>query len=409
MHLLSRLISLFALPFVAVAAPVSDSPLLHSVIAPAGASAGSTVEVQLAVLNRSAAPVDLRPPGPLFADLLVAGNRWAISLRPIASSPSDTAPILAPGAFALRRYAIVLPVSAAPGAAVLEIRLPDGNLVRAALDIVNATGDSESPAVANSTQRPPTALVRAEPAAAALRRTFADRLGTHEPVYFIYGPDAPAAKFQYSFKYKLLDFTDVAPQRMMRSVQFAFTQRSLWDIEADSSPFYDTSYMPELIYESLTPAPEKKGGGFTWLGVQAAFRHESNGRDGSASRSLNVVYARTPIAFGQLEGWHLLVIPEVFAYVTSVDDNPRIKAYRGHGRLNLVLGRNDGPSLMLTTWADDDFENVSLQLDLTFPFQSKLLNFETYWLIQYFDGYGESLRSYDQKSQTVRAGISLVR
>jgi outer membrane phospholipase A len=43
------------------------------------------------------------------------------------------------------------------------------------------------------------------------------------------------------------------------------------------------------------------------------------------------------------------------------------------------------------------------------PIRTKLLNFETYLLIQYFNGYGESLLHYDTKSETVRAGLSLVR
>ena len=38
-----------------------------------------------------------------------------------------------------------------------------------------------------------------------------------------------SAKFQFSFKYKLLGFDDGAPGAMTQTLQFAFTQRSLWD------------------------------------------------------------------------------------------------------------------------------------------------------------------------------------
>ncbi len=56
-----------------------------------------------------------------------------------------------------------------------------------------------------------------------------------------------------------------------------------------------------------------------------------------------------------------------------------------------------------------DFDHTSVQLDLTFPIRTKLLHFETYLLFQYFNGYGESLLSYREKAETLRAGISLVR
>ena len=173
-----------------------------------------------------------------------------------------------------------------------------------------------------------------------------------ESIRFPYAPLRPVeAKFQLSFKYKLLDFSKVAEQRMERTLHFAFTQRSLWDIKGDSSPFYDTSYMPELMYQSLAPNPGNDGV-FNWLGFQAAFKHESNGRDGPLSRSLNIVYARPVFAIGHLNGWHLLAMPEVFTYVTSNEENEAIEDYRGYGRLQLVLGRNDGPSLSATIYAD---------------------------------------------------------
>jgi len=196
---------------------------------------------------------------------------------------------------------------------------------------------------------------------------------------------------------------------MARTLQFGFTQRSLWDIDKESSPFYDTSYMPEIFYECLAPHPEDNDGWFTPLGFQVSFKHESNGRDGPLSRSLNVVYARAGFAFGDLERWHLLVIPELFGYATSLEDNPRLDEYRGYGKLHMVLGRNDGPSLMMTAWAGKEFNHGSVQLDFSLPIRTKFLKFETYLLIQYFNGYGESLRAYEEHSETVRAGFSLVR
>jgi len=50
-----------------------------------------------------------------------------------------------------------------------------------------------------------------------------------------------------------------------------------------------------------------------------------------------------------------------------------------------------------------------MQFDLTLPMRARLFDFASYFMVQYFDGYGESLLLYNQHSSTVRAGFSLVR
>ena len=67
-------------------------------------------------------------------------------------------------------------------------------------------------------------------------------------MYYLYGYGDQAAKFQLSFKYLLFaEDTWLAQQiPLMGNLTVAYTQRTLWDIDGDSSPFYDTSYMPEI-------------------------------------------------------------------------------------------------------------------------------------------------------------------
>jgi phospholipase A1/A2 len=406
MKVLVRWMAVIVLTQAASAVHAADPHLIYSIVGPtAPTRPGATIKVQVAALNRSPSEVAVELPATLTATFEATGIRSQVTLQS-SDTTTSASQTIAPSSFALRTYAMAVPSGAATGLGMLEVKLGEKFVTRTALDIagpVVATKGSVAP-----TQRPTTTLVRAQPAAAALRRLFADRLAPHEPTYFIYGPDDPAVKFQLSFKYKLFDFTEVAEQRVERTLHFAFTQRSLWDIKGDSSPFYDTSYMPELIYQSLAPAPNRERV-FTWLGFQAAFKHESNGRDGPLSRSLNVVYARPVFAVGRLDGWHLLAMPEVFTYVTSNDENEAIEDYRGYGKLQFVLGRNDGPSLSATLWAGKDFDHLSTQFDLSLPVRTHLLNFETYFLVQYFNGYGESLLSYREHSETVRAGVSFVR
>lgn len=385
-------------------ARAAESGLMYSLIAPAHAEAGSVVSIQAAVLNPSGHDADIVWPRALLGTLAVEGIQWPVALEMAEDLPVSRN--VGRNGFDLRTYRLRFPTIPAQGMAVLEIAMADFGPART---VITLSGDATRPPEAVvATQRPATSLANAQPAATGLRRMFADHVAPHEPVYFIYGPRAPAIKFQLSFKYKLLDFQNLGPQTMARTVQLAFTQRSLWDFHAESSPFYDTSYMPELLYEALTPQRDLFGRA-KWLGLQAALKHESNGRSGPLSRSLNIVYVRPVFALGELDDWHLLLIPELWTYLDTLEDNPRLKDYRGYGRLSVVFGRNDRPSLLAQVWGGRHFDHGSLQLDLTLPVRTTLLDFETYLLIQYFNGYGESLLGYDQHSENLRVGLSLVR
>jgi outer membrane phospholipase A len=244
---------------------------------------------------------------------------------------------------------------------------------------------------------------------AQLGRTFAGRMAAHEPVYFVYGDESQAAKFQLSFKYKLAEFGERTVETTPSTLQMAYTQRSLWDIDGDSSPFYDTSYMPEIFWEWMKLPIAVDTNDSPWFGLQAGYKHESNGRDGSDSRSLNTAFARAFFAFGPPGGWRVALIPEIFTYLGSMGENEDIDLYRGYGLLRAVVAKADGPSLMFTGMAGKDFNHASFQLDLTFPVRTRFLDMSVFFLVQYYNGYGESLRSYNLKSEALRAGFSLVR
>lgn len=241
-------------------------------------------------------------------------------------------------------------------------------------------------------------------------RSFEGRLAPHESIYFLYGADDPAAKFQFSFKYRLF-YSDEEVEESSAprtSVNIAYTQRSLWDTEADSSPFYDTSYMPELIFESAREQPSSSGP-FTWFGYQAAVKHESNGRDGSSSRGQNIFYMRPVFAIGPLDGWHMVVSPKAYFYITPLDNNPDLPDYRGYGQLEGAILKKDAASLAYMVRSGKDFDRVTYQLDLAIPVRVDFLDLATYLHVQYFDGYGESMLSYAEESEVLRVGFSLVR
>lgn len=361
----------------------------------------TTVKLDLLAVNPALSAAPFEAPTILHGTLVAGVKSWPVELA--STRPGMVS--VEPGAFAYRGYTLALPPGVS-GQLVLEITEGEYQPLRGVLMVSanRAVPASQPPATPLST------LDAATPALAQLQRSFIGHFGPHEPVYFTYGTTAPGAKFQFSFKYRLFDFRGSSGSTAQRTMQFGYTQRSLWDITGDSSPFYDTSYMPALFYESLaSQTADNRFGPFTWVGYQAGYQHESNGQGLTASRSQNTLFLRTAFIIGAPEDWHLIMAPRVWAYVGDLSNNPKLRDYRGNGELLLVLGKNGGAALAYTGHAGRDFTHFTTQLDLTIPMRIKLLDFASYFLVQYFDGYGESLRDYDKKSSQLRAGISLVR
>lgn len=395
-----------------------------TLLPPRGAvAAGQPAEVTLLATNGQSQATPWNPPATLPGRLSNGGAEVAVRLETPAGEPI----LIRPGGFASRPYRFTMPPRIA-GPVVLEVTGADGAPLRAVLDVADPTaaalGSPATGAAAVAAPRPPARSGPApEPAAGdeavvartsydrgESGRTFAGRIAAHEPVYFVAGTKHPAAKFQFSFKYRLATFAPETEARPAQTLQFAYTQLSLWDIQAASSPFYDTSYMPELIYERVSFAHPASLGPLHWYGFQAGYHHESNGQAGAASRSLNLLFARPVFGIGDLNRWHLLFFPQAYAYVASLRENPDIARYRGYAEIRGVVGTNNrGPLLGFTERAGRDFNHLTTQVDLTFPVRFKALDTSLYFLLQYFRGYGESLRGYNERSEELRAGFSFVR
>ncbi|MDR0353858.1 MAG: phospholipase A [Opitutaceae bacterium] len=405
--------------------------------------AGQEAALNLVALNTAdhASPHDR--PETLQGELTAArGGPWPVTLR-LVEAPEPASSVPARGYESLT-YVFPVPTGAL-GRLVLTIQQPA--LMRAVLDVREAEasavqppaagaetpgrtaprGTAPAPATSAATPAAPAAapgteavapLVPAaplsnlvpQPVTSKWKRSFLDNFSTHDSVYFIYGPDAPAAKFQFSFKYQMLanDGWLAKEYPLLKGLRFAYTQRSLWDIDGDSSPFYDTSYMPELFFASFAPA-KKTTGPFTWIGWQAGIGHESNGRDGDSSRSLNIASARATFALGRLNGWNLILAPCVWTYIGGASDNKNIDDYRGFGELRAVFGKNDNLGISVLARAGQGFRKGSVQVDVTYPLDVFFNNFAAYLLVQYWNGHGESLLHYNKRSETIRAGLSIVR
>ena len=240
---------------------------------------------------------------------------------------------------------------------------------------------------------------------------FAEHFSAHEPIYFLIGPEPPNVKFQFSFKYAVLNpeapLVRAAPA--LAGVSLAYTQTSLWDTSDASAPFFDSSYKPELLWsDEYMPALSREG--VYGTGLQFGVLHESNGRDDEQSRSLNIVYLRPIVTLGDPRGFHVTVAPRVFTYIGGQEGNEDIEDYRGYGDLRVAAGWRQGLRVSVLGRVGDDWDRGSAQVDVTYPLRRLLGgNFDLYLDIQGFYGYGESLLEYDERSTAVRFGVAVVR
>ena len=217
------------------------------------------------------------------------------------------------------------------------------------------------------------------------------------------------AEYQLSFQkiltYNLLGWNEY--------INFAYTQQSWWKIYDESSPFRETNYTPELFM--VLPTPDYIDDEFNLKALKFGYRHQSNGREGYASRSWNRLFLATlwqwDSLFMRVEGWYR--IPEDkksedFYNGTnpnaSGDDNPDIVDYIGYGEieLNYLYGKQQF-HLLLRNNLDFNDNKGAVQFDYMVPF---LNSSNVFWYAKIFNGYGESLIDYDRSVTKISIGFA---
>lgn len=363
--------------------------------------AGQPVSVEIAVTNDGSSAI-VNPLADRLRVLLVIGAApREVVLEAEPSSAAGPANI-DPGSFRARRYRLPVPADVQ---GVAQFRIPDlGNaftLVVAAPPVVAATPATATPAAA------PGSAQSTQPPEPSTRRD--DVISTFEPMYFIVGTrGGTTAKMQLSFKHRPFGEDTRLRQWVpaLGNVHFGYTQTSLWDIGKESAPFRDTSYRPSLFYlePDVWHTRDQRGR----LSVSAGVEHESNGKDGDNSRSLNTVFVRPRYKFSFDGDKYVALWPKLVYYIEK-SDNSDIRRYRGYGELNLRAGDENGIEASVT-WRKGTATFGSVQLDLSYPLRRQRDNAGGYIFAQYFHGYGESLIEYDVKRRSqFRLGYAIVR
>lgn len=212
-------------------------------------------------------------------------------------------------------------------------------------------------------------------------------------------------KFQVSLKYLFMQdliFNDL-------DLQFAFTTTSWWQAyNSDiSAPFRETNYEPEIIFNyhhswSLFGLPVEQ--------TSMSFNHQSNGQTGLLSRSWNRIilgfaFAPADNVLWALRTWYRLPEDEKIDPLDPAgDDNPDIDKYMGYGELGGLWSISEKHSLefMFRNNLRTNNNKGTIQLGWSFPINDRIQGY-----VEYFNGYGESLIYYNQRTQRIGIGFKL--
>ncbi len=364
--------------------------------------ANATVAVELIVTNADPVPHHIAA-APVIAASLDLPGRAAAPVQLERGDDQADSVTLPPSGFARLHYRFTVPPGT--GAGPLTLRLPGAPAVTIAWGgpQLQLAADASSPPAGT----PPRAAEDRSPRVAAEERgdSFAANLSTYEPIYAVYGPGTNSdARLQISFRYQFFGTPDRRTSWVDR-IMFGYTQRMLWDLGRNSSPFRDVDYMPELYYA----LPRLATIGSWAIGGRFGARHQSNGRSGTASRSVNILYLE-PEAKTRIGGADLVIGPRVWAYVGTRSGNPDIARYRGHAGLFARIGSPGGLQLDASGRLNAGSGKGAAEALVSYPLPRLLGGGPKLYLFgQGFVGYGENLLDYDRHQTRVRAGIGITR
>lgn len=238
---------------------------------------------------------------------------------------------------------------------------------------------------------------------------------SYKPNYFAVGRGT--SKFQFSFRYAIWDFGR-APGACgsggsRRQLQFAYTQKTLWRLFEDSSPFEENNYNPEFYYRENVR--------WGWLrALRLGLEHESNGRMDPESRSWDRLYVLASIGTrsdSTRSSWLFRLYPKLW-YILPSSDLEAAPLDETYGYFELVAavrtpetrgGTVEVEVEMRKGGDPTQWERGSLQVGASYnPWplrRDSRWRFTPYFYVQFFIGYGETLQRADRSSTNLRGGF----
>ncbi|MFW7343013.1 phospholipase A [Pollutimonas sp. H1-120] len=394
------------------------------------AVAGETVNIRAVLFNDTDSVMSWTAPKNLVLQWRDQGGR---SIRSLAYLEGNQSPVNIPvNNFVKLSWSAVVPtgvnglqavnIEGEPTLLALDASPLERSVIAgtpAAVPVIDAgaasgSGHSDPPLPANVVAATGASLTEGPPVNSTNHLTtpssafdnFRSAISPYEPVYFDVGNKGGRnARYQVSFKYRIFTPNDPNNPDFADNIYLGYTQTALWDLHSDSHPFVDTSFKPSLFWrkDALWQSPQKDW----FLGLASGVEHESNGKSGDDSRSLNFAYIQPEFNY-RFDGGSTLTFAPRFKSYFSVKNNPDYADYAGHVDWKLRWAQDNGLVLSGLYRQGHEGRNAT-QIEAAWPLRRTFLNMNGYFHVQYFKGYGETLLGYNHKSDSqVRVGISLV-
>ncbi|MCM1452488.1 MAG: phospholipase A [Clostridium sp.] len=237
----------------------------------------------------------------------------------------------------------------------------------------------------------------------SIRRAFDDQpyFGLYKDNYFIFGPPIGQKPTNKNTNIK---FQISIAQRLTKStlpfgtyLYLFYSQKCFWNVLENSMPMTDLNFNPGIGLAKPLFVHDRFIGKATLV-----LEHESNGRDGDASRSWNKISL----------GANIMVDPNIMVHgkfwIPIVDgmNNKDILKYSGIYQVGVQMMSNDRKFNGSVTLVKRKGLNLNYNTILEFGIRFSK-NDNQYLFLQYYNGYGEGLLEYNKFHTNLRIGIQI--
>ena len=223
--------------------------------------------------------------------------------------------------------------------------------------------------------------------------------GIYKDTYFVGGTALNHKPTEYNSNVK---FQISFRQRLTKSILpfhshlfLSYSQKAIWNVFEESLPFHDLNFNPAIGLQKLVISKDKLVGTASII-----LEHESNGRDGEASRSWNKV----SFAGEAFIDRNLMVHAKTWFPIIDGQQNKDILKYSGIYQAGAQFLTDDQRWVADVTFVKRKGWNLNFNTILNLGLRlSKRRN--QYLMLHFYDGYGENMLDYNKYHCNVRLGL----